>query len=132
MIVKTSKLKEIEQAEERLTKINKMLKSGKLIDIPESQKKADSGQVKRYEALRDLALEVGGSSISTERQKIANEGELTEGIHRALQTKTMIEVSKIAARNFWIALVASAIALLSMVAAWAAVLVMAYSGIWIR
>lgn len=122
MIGKTLKLKKVEQAEERLTKINNMRTSGKLIDIPNSQQKMDSGQIKRYKALRDLASEVGGSYISTERQKNANEGELTEGIHRALQTKTMIEVSKIAARNFWIAIIATVISLGSAIALWVALL----------
>ncbi len=109
--------KEIAQAKRRLIEINNIQNSSELMDIPNSEKKVDTGQYKRYEALRNLALEVGGSYISTERQKTANEGELTEGIHRALQTATMIDMCRTAAKNYKIALVAA-------IAAWAAVLAM--------
>ncbi len=115
--------KEIEQAEQRLVKINNIKNSGQLISIPNSDKKGNSGQYERYKALRKLALEVGGSFISKERQKTANEGELTEGIHRALQTAAMIDACRTAARNFLIAIVAAIIALLIALAAWAAIIV---------
>jgi hypothetical protein len=103
---------EIEKAKRRLIEINKMPNSGKLIDGTNSKGKIDSGQYQRFEKLRKLALEVGGSFISKERQKTANEGELTEGIHRALQTAAMIDACRTASRNFWIAIVAAMAAVL--------------------
>jgi hypothetical protein len=56
-------------------------------------------------------------------QKTISESELVLNINNALQTETMIVMCKTASRNFWIALVSVIIALLAMVAAWAAVLV---------
>lgn len=44
-------------------------------------------------------------------------------IHQALQTASMINMAETAARSYWIALVASLIALLSAAAAWVAVFV---------
>lgn len=44
-------------------------------------------------------------------------------IQQALQTASMINMAETAARNYWIALVASLIALLSAAAAWVAVFV---------
>lgn len=93
-------------------------KKQRLIDI---QKMSDSNQGKRYRALRDLAIEVGASTISTYHQKPANEGELADNIHQALQTATMIDMCKTASRNYVIALIATIIALGSAVALWIAV-----------
>ena len=44
-------------------------------------------------------------------------------IHQALQTASMINMAEAVARSYWIALVASLIALLSAAAAWVAVFV---------
>ena len=65
---------------------------------------------------------MGASHISTAPQKTANEGELVYAIHQALQTATMIDACKTAARNYKIALIATVIALGSALAAWIAVL----------
>jgi hypothetical protein len=105
--------KEIEQAKGKLNEINNMPNSGQIITT-QSGEQIDSGQYERYKALRGLALKVGASYISTERQKTANEGELTEGIHKALQTASMIETCRIATWS-WI------ISIIAVSAAWAAV-----------
>lgn len=76
----------------------------------------------RRKELRKLALEVGASHKSTERQKTANEGELVVGIQDALQTASMINACKTASRSFWIALIATMAAAISAIAAWAAVI----------
>jgi len=114
--------KEIEKAERRLIEINNMPNSGEPIDGPSPGVIYDSGQVQRFKELRKLALEVGGSFISKERQKTANEGELTEGIHIALQSAAMIDACRTAARNFWITLVVAIAAVVSALVACIAVL----------
>ena len=99
---------------------------------------------KRISELKRLAKEVGagyehteivaattttthtGSGTLHETRTHGNsisESELVLNINNALQTETMINMSKTAAKNFWIALVSVIIALLAMVAAWGAVLV---------
>lgn len=115
---KTMTHKEIEQ---RLVEIVNMPNSGQII-TKQGGGKIDSGQRERYKELRHLALEVGASHISTAPQKTANEGELVYAIHQALQTATMIDACKTAARNYKIALIATVIALGSALAAWIAVL----------
>jgi len=114
--------KEIERYRERLREIVNMPDSGELLAIPNSDKKMDTGQYERYKALRHLALEVGGSHISTAPQKTANEGELVYSIHTALQTETMIDMCETAAKNYKIAIIATIIAGIATLAAWAAVL----------
>jgi hypothetical protein len=47
---------------------------------------------------------------------------IVNNINHALQTASMIEMCRIASRNFWIAIVAAIIAGFSAVAAWVAVL----------
>jgi hypothetical protein len=51
-----------------------------------------------------------------------SESELVLNINNALQTETMINTCKIAARNFWITLLAAMAAVLSTLAAWWAIL----------
>ena len=118
----TRKQIKIEKCQQRLVGINNIPNSGRLMDVPNSNEKYDSGQYERYKKLRELALEVGATYMSIERQKTANEGELTDGIHKALQTASMIEMYRISARSLWIALAAVIISLLAMVAAWVATL----------
>jgi hypothetical protein len=133
-LIMTRKQIKIEEYQQRLIDINNIPNSGQLMGIPNLNEKYDSGQYERYRKLRELALEVGATYISVERQKTANEGELTDGIHKALQTASMIEMCRISARNFWVAVIASivafisvligsAISFLSMVATWVAALV---------
>ena len=97
----------------------------------------EKNEVIRLEELKRLAMEVGASSsrfkgkLSKEFQsenKIT-EGEIVHNIRDALRTETTIEMCRISARNFWVAVIASivafvssAISFLSMVAAWVAAL----------
>jgi len=99
----------------------------------------DEDAAKRLENLQKLAKEVGASITRMERVQtrhdasnvyynVFNEITETEIVHNiqvALQTETMVEACRISARNFWVALVATVIALLAMFAAWAAVVVKA-------
>jgi hypothetical protein len=95
---------------------------------------------KRISELKRLAKDVGAgyehneivaATVTTtgtlqERRTYGNsisESELVLNINNALQTETMIDMCNTASRNFWIALTSVIIALLAMVAAWAAVLV---------
>ena len=79
-------------------------------------------EAERFKELRKLALEVGASHISTERQKTANEGELVVGIQAALQTASMLNACK-ATKTAWIVALFSALAsMVSAIAAWAAIL----------
>jgi len=88
----------------------------------------------RLEKLQQLAREIGASGmrmglppiVSDDRipmaQNLITETEIVHNIEQALQTWTMINMCKTASRNFWIAIIASLIAFLSMLAAWVAVL----------
>lgn len=99
----------------------------------------DEGQ--RFEELKKLAKKVGAGYIHTGIAPIAittpngkgsetiihqnpiaiSESELVLNINNALQTETMIDVCKIAARNFWVTMLAAIAAVLSALAAWAAI-----------
>ena len=83
---------------------------------------------KRYNALIELAKEVGAGYVNTTivgvfkthtpgeltiPQNPISESELVLNINNALQTETMIDVCKTAARNFWVAIIATIIALIS-------------------
>lgn len=111
--------KEFEKHQESLVEIQKM-----------------PGDNQRRRALQDLAEKVGASKrfISEHRLRDAAEPELIDSINDALQTETMIDMCRTAAQNYEIAVtatkaavtnnrIAAAIAILSMLAAWAAVLV---------
>lgn len=97
----------------------------------------------KWEQARNLALEIGApvwpSKVSdlgelppdpdARKLKIdmwfrdereAATAEIARNIHFALQTATMIDMCKTANRNVWVALIASVVAFLSMVAAWLA------------
>jgi enoyl-[acyl-carrier-protein] reductase (NADH) len=109
-------------------------KKARLVEI---LKEEDPG--KRRKDLEELAKIVGASITRMERVQtrhnastvyydVSNEITETEIVHNiqfALQTETMVEACRISARNFWVALVATVIALLAMFAAWAAVAVKA-------
>jgi len=100
----------------------------------------DKPEQKISQALKELAREVGASTcvffvhpVSGSRTGVADTSELIRNIHQALQTASMVnmcktategyematKVSRNACINFWIA---AAIAFLSAVAAWVAVL----------
>ncbi len=102
----------------------------------------DDGQ--RLEELKQLAKEVGAgyvhttiapTAITTQNGKGSetiihqnpisiSESELVLNINNALQTETMIDVCKTAARNFWITMVVAIAAVLSALAAWQAIVKM--------
>ncbi len=102
--------KQIEEKRQQLIKIVNMPDSGELIDWKGSGKKADTGQIKRFEKLYQLALEVGASHISTAPQKTANEGELVVGIQAALQTALMLNACKAANKSAITAIISAGIA----------------------
>jgi hypothetical protein len=111
------------EIEKRKKELNEILKEG---DVDARLKK-----------LKVLAKEVGASvtrmgdvqighnaaKVFYEQRNIITEAEIVHNIQESLQTHIMINMSKTASRNFWIALAAMGISLLAMVAAWAAVLV---------
>lgn len=74
----------------------------------------DSGQ--RDKAFAELRNKVGAAAGESD-------GDNIDKIHQALQTASMIEICRTAARNYWIAFAVSLVALASAVAAWAAVYV---------
>jgi len=91
----------------------------------------------RLKELKRLAMEVGASgsrfegklSEQYQSENKITEGEIVHNIQDVLKTETMIEMCRISARNFWIAVIASTIAVisvlinfLSMVATWVAAL----------
>ncbi len=71
--------------------------------------------------LSELAKQVGVSPRDIHSATPA--AQIIQEIHQALQTASMINMAETAARSYWIALVASLIALLSAAAAWVAVFV---------
>ena len=80
----------------------------------------------KRQRLLDLARKVGASTTNWARiggENDATESQLVDNIERALQTATMIDMCKTSAKNYKIAITASIIALLSALAAWAAVLI---------
>lgn len=95
----------------------------------------------RIEKLTNLAKRVGAGYVHTEiatttttktatgsetliHQNPISESELVLNINNALQTETMIDMCKTAARNFWITIIASTAAVFSALAAWAAIIKM--------
>jgi hypothetical protein len=103
--------------------------------------KNEEDESKRFEALKDLAKEVGAGYVRTEiagtstipdgkgtlttiHQNTISESELILNINNALQTEAMIDMCKDAARKFWVAIIATIIALISALAAWWAVVKM--------
>lgn len=97
----------------------------------------------KWEQARDLALEIGTPVWPSNTKDLgqlpqdpgaaqlmrdmwfrdereAATAEIARNIHLALQTATMIDMCRTANRNGWVALIASVIAFLSMVAAWLA------------
>ena len=90
----------------------------------ETQNIPDSEQNRRFKELQTLARELGASTIRMyPGHGDAGEAELTDNIHRALQTASMIDMCKTSSRNYKIAIVAAIAAVLSALAAWVAVLI---------
>jgi len=78
-------------------------------------------ELERAVPLQKLAIEVGASLVKKDYIGRADEGEIVHNIEQALRTETMIDMCKIANRNFVIALIATVIALGSAAATWVAV-----------
>ena len=97
------KRKDIKRCRQKLIEIKK---------IPESERRG---------FLEKLATEVGASSVKIDGLGYADEGEIVHNIEQALRTETMIDMCKIANRNFVITLIATVIAFGSAAAAWVAV-----------
>ena len=103
-----------------------------LVDI---QNMPHDKQAERYDALKKLAYEVGASVLSSYHVgHTATEAEISSNIHDALRTASMVNTCEIAskghdvalkttesaAKKFWILTI---ISILSLLAAWAAVVV---------
>lgn len=106
----------------------------KLADILADDKESTEN---RREKLEKLAQKVGASITRTgqiltksdvygkqhyNEENVITETEIVYNIQVALQTATMINMGKTGSRNFWIALIATIAAVISAVAAWAAVM----------
>ena len=89
--------------------------------LVEIKKLSDSG--KRNKAYIDLITIVGASGCGGDKPTAQRDAENIASIHQALQTATMVNMCKTAAKNYKIAITAAIIALLSALAAWAAVLI---------
>jgi len=97
---------------------------------------------RKWEETRDLAPEIGasiwrihpfkdsdvkalthdGTKMKIREAKEATTAEIVYNIHYALQTAAMVDMCRSANRNSIIAIIASSISLLSMVAVWVAVI----------
>ena len=77
---------------------------------------------KQNQLLRNLAKKVGAQQPNAKNVEFRDM--IVNNINHALQTASMIESCRIAAKNYKIALIATAIALISALAAWAAVVKM--------
>lgn len=78
----------------------------------------------RNEAYIELGAKLGASGCGSNLLPAEREVEHIRGINQALQTATMIDMCAIAARNFWVAIIATIIALISALAAWSAIVKM--------
>lgn len=85
--------------------------------LKEFAKKVGAGYVHTTIACSDTIKE-GTKTTTTTWQNPISESELVLNINNALQTETMIEVCKTAARNYKIAIAAAIAAVLSALAAW--------------
>jgi hypothetical protein len=111
------------------------------VGLAEILRQTDAKQ--KWEQALDLALEVGASvwpskvsdvgeiprepgasklkhDMWLRDEREAATAEIARNIHIALQTATMIDMCRTANRNVWVALIASVVAFLSMIAAWLA------------
>ena len=115
--------KEIEQKKARLVEILKEGNSDKRRKDLEELAKIVGASITRM-GKTPCHQNIDGKICYTTSNEIT-ETEIVHNIQFALQTETMVETCRISARNFWVALVATVIALLAMFAAWAAVAVKA-------
>ena len=100
------KLIEILANDESAQRLNDLKKLAKIIGACVTRMRAET---------TPEGLSIGPSS------NIITETEIVHNIQVALQTATMINMCKTSSRNFWIALIATIVAMISAVAAWVAV-----------
>ena len=111
------------EIEKRKKELNEILKEG---DVAARLKKLEvlakevGASVTR---MGDVQIGHNAARVFYEQRNIITEAEIVHNIQESLQTHIMINMSKTASRNFWIALTSVIIALLAMVAAWSAVIV---------
>ena len=74
---------------------------------------------KQHQPLRNLAKKVGAQQPNATNVEFRDM--IVNNINHALQTATMIEMCRIASRNFWITVMAAIAAVLSALAAWVAI-----------
>ena len=95
----------------------------RLEELKELAKKVGAGYVHTTIACSDTIKE-GTETTTTTWQNPISESELVLNINNALQTETMIAVCNTASRNFWLTMAAAIAAVLSALAAWAAIVKM--------
>jgi hypothetical protein len=114
--------KEIEKKKKELTEILKEGDAGVRLEKLQKLAKEVGASVTRMETVA-VSHNVDGRIIYGDSSNKITETEIVHNVQVALQVETMIDMCRISARNFWVALVATVIALLAMIAAWAAVVV---------
>jgi hypothetical protein len=128
---KTVKPKEIAIYRQRLRKILNIVDEDKrLVELKQLAKEVGAGyehtEIAAATTIPVTTRTKSGSETvfhTSAHQNTISESELVLNINNALQTETMIDMCRTATRDFWIALVSVIIAVLAMVAAWAAVIV---------
>lgn len=91
----------------------------RLIDI-----KNMSNPGERSKAYIELGAKLGASGCGRDIPPGERDAEHIRSINQALQTATVIDMCKVASRNFWITMVTAIAAVLSALAAWAAIVKM--------
>ncbi len=104
--------------------LNKKDDDQRLEELKQLAKEVGAGYVHTEIAAATTTTTTRGSEISHETTTHRNpisESELVVNINNALQTETMIDMCKTAARNYLITIVAAIAAFLSALAAWTAI-----------
>jgi len=113
-------LEEIKKKREELASILKEENESNRLNKLQKLAKEAGASVTRIEKVETRRDSIGAITYQTSNE--ITETEIVHNIQESLQTETMIEMCRISTRNFWIALVATVIALLAMFAAWVAAL----------
>jgi len=111
------KRKEIETRKAQLSEILRQSDDGTRIEKVKTWAREVDASITRI-----VNVQVGhdASNVYYKPYNVITESEIVHNIQAALQTETMIDMSKTVARNWIIAVIASAVGFLSMVAAWVA------------
>lgn len=115
--------KEIAEYRQELRNILVKDNGTRMKELIKLAKKVGAGYV-HTEIAATTTIKTETGSQTTIHQNPISESELVLNINNALQTETMIDVCKTAARNFWITMVAAIAAVLSALAAWSAIVKM--------